>query len=418
MMKPNIKKSEQRNVRVSCSDSKNIIDTLYDNCNTEFIVFERKSKKITLVKKLDMQWETYYPISPHSTFITSGSILFPGTIRDYWNINTLIKDIQDYIYKYVDIPPDFITISSYYVLMTYIYTNFSEIPYLRVIWDYGSGKSRFLKIVGSVCYIPMITNGGTSTSAIFRMIEQYKWTLILDEADFNFSDTTSDVIKLLNNGYQKWCPIIKADWKNFEPNCYEVFCPKIIWGRSEFRDKATESRCLSHVMKRSNRKDLPIGLDQTFYEESLLLRNKLLQFRFDNLDNIKIQNIKIEGLEPRLNQIINPMLSIIPDDEAKKVIIGSISKKQETIKKDRKDSLFWTVLHIIKIRFNSSEEVYFKDIIHDMEKYEWKLFFNSRKLWAMLKKNSITRYRKNDGTVVRKHENIEEFTRLCREYSI
>ena len=55
MMKSNIKKSEQGNVRVSCSDSKNIIDTLYNNCNTEFIVFERESKKITLEKKLDIQ---------------------------------------------------------------------------------------------------------------------------------------------------------------------------------------------------------------------------------------------------------------------------------------------------------------------------------------------------------------------------
>ncbi len=47
----------------------------------------------------------------------------------------------------------------YYILLTYVYDNFPEIPYLRVIGDYGSGKSRFMRVVGSVCYSPIITNG-------------------------------------------------------------------------------------------------------------------------------------------------------------------------------------------------------------------------------------------------------------------
>jgi hypothetical protein len=37
-----------------------------------------------------------------------------------------------------------------------------------------------------------------------------------------------------------------------------VFCPKIIGGRMEFRDKATESRCLTNIMKRSTRENIPI----------------------------------------------------------------------------------------------------------------------------------------------------------------
>jgi hypothetical protein len=104
---------------------------------------------------------------------------------------------------------------------------------------------------------------------------------VLDEADFQFSDTTNEIIKLLNNGFAKGNPILRADGDNFEPRAYDVYCPKIIGGRFEFRDKATESRCINEVMKRTQRTDIPLNLTETFDRESESLRNKLYQFRYD-----------------------------------------------------------------------------------------------------------------------------------------
>lgn len=77
---------------------------------------------------------------------------------------------------------------------------------------------------------------------------------------------------------------MRADWEWFDVRCYEVFCPKIIGGRMEFKDKATESRCLTNIMKRSNRENIPIWLDKSFYEESQEIRNMLLKFRYDYFD--------------------------------------------------------------------------------------------------------------------------------------
>lgn len=201
----------------------------------------------------------------------------------YGNPSELVDEIRRYVHHYCDLSGAFHRIVPYYVLMSYVFGDFYEIPYLRVLGDYGSGKSRFLQVVGKICFNPIIVNGGASVPSIFRMIEKIRGTLVLDEADFQFSDTTNDIIKLLNNGFSKGNPILRADGENFEPRAYDVFCPKIIGGRMEFRDKATESRCIVESMKRTKRKDIPMNLDKKFATESGNLRNKLYRFRYDFL---------------------------------------------------------------------------------------------------------------------------------------
>ena len=415
MKKNNINKKNEK--LISFYNDKIIVDTLLVAGTTKYIIYDRKDKSISVKNDITINWIEYYPINANSSFITSWSVLFPSEISYYWTEIDLLKSIEDYLYKYIDIPPEYIIISSYYILLTYIYPNFTEIPYLRVIWDYWSGKSRLLKTIWSICYNPIITNWWTSLSAIFRMIGIFKWTLILDEADFSYSDTTSDMIKLLNNGYQKWNSIMRAYLEWFEPNCYEIYCPKIIWGRMEFRDKATESRCLTNVMKKTKRKDILFWLDKTFDKEALELRNKLLKYRYDNFWNKKLKNKNIEWIEPRLNQIINPILSLVKSKKAEEIIIRSIRSKQDEIKVERKNSLFWAVLWILKNSFEKSDEVYLMYILEQLEIIEWKFNFNARKLWSLLKQNWIKSHRKNNWTVIRRSENENELDSIFNEYS-
>ena len=413
MTKHNLNKKE---TLISLTTKELIIDTIFSPLNQSyFTIFNRKSKKISQENEIEINWKTYIPISSNSSFITSWSILFPSEIWNYKSKEELLLKIQSYLYKYIDVPKDYRIIASYYILLTYVYDNFSEIPYLRVIWDYWSWKSRLLKTIWSICYMPMITNWWTSLSAIFRMIQNFKWTLIIDEADMSFSDTNNEMIKLFNNGYQKGNPIMRADWEWFDVRCYEVFCPKIIGWRMEFRDKATESRCLTNIMKRSTRENIPI-LDRIFYEETQELRNMLIKFRYDYYDKIDFKNKYISWIEPRLNQIINPILSLVDNEEIEKLIIDNLKMKQIEIKEDRKNSLLWAVLSIIKSK--NINEIYYKDILDDLEVMEWKINFSSKKLWSLFKQNWLKWYRKSDWTILVKDNNLNELERLFKEYWI
>jgi hypothetical protein len=97
-----------------------------------------------------------------------------------------------------------------------------------------------------------------------------------------------------------------------------VFGPKIVATRGDFEDRALESRFLSEEMGTGRmREDIPINLPAQHKADALALRNKLLLFRFRNLKKRPaLAHLVDRSLEPRLNQIFVPLLSIIEDPSA------------------------------------------------------------------------------------------------------
>src|SRR5262249_30867909 len=125
--------------------------------------------------------EQLVPYSPANNLIKHEVVLFPSEPSQYGSEQELLWEIQSYIHRYVDVSPLFEQVASYYVLFSWVHDNFSELPYLRVRADYGSGKTRFLLIVGSLCYKPIFASGASTVSPLFRIIDAFRGTLIVDE---------------------------------------------------------------------------------------------------------------------------------------------------------------------------------------------------------------------------------------------
>lgn len=417
-----LKKADKPKVLINFRENTILLDTFVNEWIPGFYIYHKKDGSLQYTDEYISPSSTYVPLSGDSSYIKSGSLIFPSDLIPYGTVEVLLEEIRVYLYKYCDVSPVFSRILPYYVLMTYIYENFYEIPYLRVIGDYGSGKSRFLRVIGNICYSPIMVNWWASVSAIFRMIEITKWTLILDEADFQYSDTTNEIIKLLNNWFAKWNPILRADGENFEPRAYDVFCPKIIGWRMEFRDKATESRCIVEVMKRTHRKDIPLNLSDEFSNESEILRNKLYKFRYDYQNKIKIQEERIEWLEWRLNQILNPILSIIKSvgkQEDYDNIIAYFRGRQKEMKEDRKFSIEGMIFTIIQEKESKKmENIYYSHILLDLKDIDITSNMNPRKLWSLLKQYEIKTIRRNDGFVVPIRENRERLDVVYKTFDL
>src|SRR5262249_39605663 len=97
---------------------------------------------------------------------------------------------------------------------------------------------------------------------------------------------------------------------------FQVFGPKIVASRGSYEDKGLESRFLTEEMgSRQMRSDIPINLPESFTEEARELRNKLLLYRFHRRMEVKLdESLADPALEPRLNQILLPLLSVVADD--------------------------------------------------------------------------------------------------------
>jgi hypothetical protein len=297
--------------------------------------------------------ERLIPYSAQNNLIKKEVVLFPSEPCEYGSEEDLVGDIRTFIHRYVDVSPWFERIASYYVLFSWLYDGFAELPYLRLRGDYGSGKTRFLLTVGSLCYKPIFASGATSTSAIFRMLDCFGGTLIIDEGDFRYSDEKSDLIKIFNNGNQKGLPVIKTEMsgtKEFNPRAFEVFSPKILASRGSFDDKALESRFLTEESgDRKLRRDIPINLPPIYRDEARLLRNKLLLYRFRNHGKKHEPTPALdERIEPRLRQIFIPLMSIVSNDAVREELRDVVWRYHQELRADRSMEVEAQTLEVIQ----------------------------------------------------------------------
>ena len=287
--------------------------------------------------------ERLVPYSARNNLITSGCVLLPSDVGDFRDKGDLVDEVRAFLHRYVDLSPLFEELAAYYVLLSWVNDAFNELPYLRFRGDYGTGKTRALLTVGSVCYKPFFASGASTVSPIFHILDAFQGTLVLDEADFRFSDVTADLTKILNNGNMQGLPVLRTmanRHKELNPQAFRVFGPKLIAMRESFADRALESRFLTEETgKRPLRPDISIHLPDSLKADALLLRNKLLAWRFHARSIVAPDPSRlIIGVEPRMNQTALALLSLIDDEALRGRVADELSGAEALLKDERADS--------------------------------------------------------------------------------
>lgn len=307
------------------------------------------------------------PYSPDNSLLAHGVVQFPSSLEEYTSEDELVEAVRSFIHRYADLSEVFEEAASYYVLLTWVYDAFSELPYLRLKGDFGSGKTRCLQVIGSICYKPMFASGASTVSPLFRIIDSFRGTLIIDESDFRFSDERAEIVKILNNGNAKGFPVLRSEvtpGKDFNPKAFDVFGPKLIATRRSFDDRALESRCITEEMTGlPPRLDIPLSLPETFQSESEHLRNQLLSYRARRRASF---GNPLSGrdplLEARVAQVFAPLMAVATDPDAKDRLYRLARKTSGTLKSDRATTTEAQLLDIISELRRDSAPLGIKDI--------------------------------------------------------
>lgn len=330
-----------------------LVEMLYrpEEHRTLFCVW--KDGEVQYAKDLLAAGQRLVPYSPNNNLLTNEVVLFPSEPAEYGSEEELVAEIQAFIHRYVDASALFEQIASYYVLFSWVHDGFNELPYLRLPGDTGSGKTRSLLTVGSLCYKPILASGASTVSPLFRILDAVRGTLIIDEGDLRFSDEKAEILKILNNGNARGFPVLRSETvrgKEFSPRAYTVFGPKLVATRGFFQDRALESRCLTEEMGgRRLREDIPINLTAEYKQQALALRNKLLMFRFRNLGKRQVDPTLVDrSIEPRLAQIFVPLLSIIEDEKTRQALREVARDYHRELVADRGMDMEAQVLEIIR----------------------------------------------------------------------
>jgi hypothetical protein len=211
----------------------------------------KKLGGITIEPCLKTDTRQVVPPSTTALMAKPGVVLLPSAATAYGSQEDLVTDIKDFIHRYADVSPFREDLTAHFLMMTWLYDLFTAVPYLRFLGEPGTGKSRMLQVAGHLAYKGIFAGGATTSSPLFRLIEVYRGTLVIDEADYKASDAWIDIIKILNAGYMKGVPVLRSEkvGDTYEPRPYNVYGPKIIGNRFPFDDWALESRCITLEME-------------------------------------------------------------------------------------------------------------------------------------------------------------------------
>ena len=342
-------------------DDGTMVELLYDATTraTQFAV-RRPDGSVSVERAFDAPGgDQLLPYSATNNLITTGCVLLPAEVGEFRDKGDLVAEVRAFLHRYVDLSPLFEEIAPYYVLLSWVYDAFQELPMVRFRGDYGTGKTRALLAVGSLCYKPFFASGASTVSPIFHILDAFRGTLVLDEADFRFSDATAELTKVLNNGTVDGLPVLRTmanRHRELNPQAFRVFGPKLVAMRKSFNDEALESRFLTEETGgRPLRADIPIHLPKGLATEALQLRNKLLAWRFAARHLVGPDPSRlIEGVEPRMNQTALALLSLVDDAAARDRIRAALVGEYAALRAERGDGLDAVMLGVLVELFDTA----------------------------------------------------------------
>lgn len=291
-----------------------LVEMVYDQKSLQTKLAISQGGKVSLTERIQFDKNTWLePISGNNSLLKNNFILFPSEATEFQGNESLYEEIEKFIDKYVQLPEAFRAVAATYVMMTWLYDKFSNMPYLRVVGIWGTGKTRVLEVLGHLSYKAILAGGSISTASLFRILNEYGGTFIFDEADLDTVEAR-EMLKILRQGFNVNFLVTRMETSvsgKLFPRAFKVFGPKIMASREKTLDAALESRCFSQQMYPIGESKRPIELSVTFKEEALRLRNKLIMFRFKNINQIIADESVVEEIKlPRLKQTGLSIMSV------------------------------------------------------------------------------------------------------------
>jgi len=372
--------------------------------------------------------ERLVPYSADNNLLKHNVVLLPSEPAEYVSEAELVSKIRDFVRRYVYFEEDFEEIATYYALFTWVYDAFDEVPYVRFRGGYGVGKTRALLTLGSICNKPIFASAASTVSPLFRLLDSFRGTLVIDEGDFRYSDEKSEIVKILNNGNTRGFPVLRTEvsrQKEFNPRAYHVFGPKVIATRGFFEDRALESRCLTEDMRGGPiRTEIPLNLDDRFRDEARALRNQLLLYRLRHFHSARaLPRAAGRVLEPRLEQIFGPLLSVIDDPAARGRVLAVLGKYNEELADERSESAEARTLVVLRdlVARGPNERLAVSNITNEfLARYgtEYEKRVTPRWVGSILRRRLGLRPSRTTGTFILGPEEVAKLGELYRRYGI
>lgn len=325
------------------------LDLIWDDSFKRFRLAVRfPDGSIGMANDVVIRGNRYMPVEANELMALDNTIIFPNGVNEAGQplpLPELHRRVMKFANTYFDADAPFQAVAAYYVILTWVYDCFTEIPYLRMVGPYGTGKSRFVNTYGFVCYRAIRAAGSSSVSPIFRTLHLLKGTLVMDEINAPDKSTDPELEMVFKLGNQKLSPAILrtgGDGKTLFPEGFRVFGPKVFGAIKPFSDPATDSRCITYrASLATTRDDIPAALGEDFLNQAKELRRELMTFRMAKWQSeVQIANADVDKtLEKRSQQIASSLFALIEDTAVRESITVMLREQEGEMRGEREFSM-------------------------------------------------------------------------------
>ena len=340
----------------------------------------------------------------------------------------LADSIKRIIQERVILDDELATAITLWIVFSYVFNGFYICPLLTITSpEKRCGKTRVLTIIGGLVNRALSTSN-ISPASIYRAIELYKPTLVIDEADTFLANSTSEVTGIINSGYTVGNAFVirnVVSGNDYVPTRFSTWAPKAIaYIDSEKLPSTVEDRAIEVPLRRKRIGESVLPLEKDFMDRMIDYRRKLLRWAKDNEETLDVNSKVPEGLNDRQVDNWQPILSIAS-------LLGSKWKKlaEESclhiVSLAEQEEPSESILLLSDIREIFEEAGYpkflwTKDILRELSKIEehpWNdISPSARKLAQMLKTFGIKSSQIRDGATNKRGYYLHEFKETFERY--
>lgn len=178
------------------------------------------------------------------------------------------------------------------MLLTYCFDAFRILPILGVVSpEKRCGKTSLLEVLQGLCNKALLASN-VSPPAVFRTIEKYQPTLLIDEAD-SFLKDNEELRGVLNSGHTRMAAyVIRVQGDDHEPVRFSTWAPKAVAMIGDLPG-TLQDRSVMVKLRRKAPGEKIAKLDIDFSKRCSEIRRKCQKWSDDNMDMLRAVSLKV-----------------------------------------------------------------------------------------------------------------------------
>ena len=212
----------------------------------------------------------------------------------------LIADLTARICSPVAMAPEAALVTVLWAILTWVHKQAAiHSPILLVTSpEPNSGKSTLMGVLDYLVH-RSLSSVGVTAAALYRSVEKWQPTLLVDEADKLFIKN-DDLRQVVNSGWTRGQGVLRCEGENNEPRLFSTFCPKAIAMKGMKLPDTTLSRAIVIRMERKGPGEKTINFGYQDDAGFAALRQRLARYAIDNADALaKADPVQPLGFENR-----------------------------------------------------------------------------------------------------------------------